>query len=389
MSSYISSNSNRLYVAPESSYGAVAGITIANRIPAVELAVKQQPETLRRRDKTGSRTFAGLPSGIRKLTSYQLNTYLTTWVDPEAEPSYGPLFQAALGAAPLFFTGGTAASANGTQLAFSAPHGLAAGQAVKWAGELRFATAIADAQTIHLNAPFTNAPTAGTPIGATVTYRLATELKSASIFDYWSPGASVQRIIPGAAVDKLSIKINGDFHEFEFRGPAQDIFDNTTFAAGLGGLAVFPPEPDLAGFDYTIVPGHLGQVWLGVTPNRFYTLTGAEITVDNALDLRNREFGSDKLRSVVGGQRNVGMKFSLFALDDDATKELYQAAMQRSPISVMFQLGQQDGQLLGIQMNSLVPEVPDFDSGQTRLEWKFDSSRAQGAFDDEITIAFG
>lgn len=41
MSSYISSNANRFYVALESAYGQAAPVTAANRFPAVRLSVKQ------------------------------------------------------------------------------------------------------------------------------------------------------------------------------------------------------------------------------------------------------------------------------------------------------------------------------------------------------------
>src|SRR6266436_2872769 len=107
MSCYISSNNNRFYVALESAYGGVPAITGQNRIPGVKLAARQAPEQTSRRDKTGSRTFPGLPNRIRKRTSYQLNTFMTQWADPPSAPSHGPLFQAALGGAPVAFTGGT------------------------------------------------------------------------------------------------------------------------------------------------------------------------------------------------------------------------------------------------------------------------------------------
>jgi hypothetical protein len=60
---YILSNSNRFYTALEGSYGAIADITATNRIPAVKLGVQQQLEMPARRDKTGSRTFPGMPAG--------------------------------------------------------------------------------------------------------------------------------------------------------------------------------------------------------------------------------------------------------------------------------------------------------------------------------------
>ena len=90
---YISSNANRFYTALESAYGSVATITAASRIPAVKLTVKHQAEATNRRDKTGSRTFPGLPAGGRRRTAFELQTYLTSWQKSSASaPAYGPLF---------------------------------------------------------------------------------------------------------------------------------------------------------------------------------------------------------------------------------------------------------------------------------------------------------
>ena len=113
MASYISSNANRFYTALESAYGQVPAITGANRIPAVKLTIRQQLDVTNRKDKTGSRTFAGLPAGGRRQTSFELRTLLTNWQQGASSPSYGPLFQAALGAAPAYFPGGTAATTTG------------------------------------------------------------------------------------------------------------------------------------------------------------------------------------------------------------------------------------------------------------------------------------
>ena len=67
-------------------------------------------------------------------------------------------------------------------------------------------------------------------------------------------------------MDAMKVKVNGDFQEFEFSGPSQDLLDSASFTSGRGGLTEFPAEPAAADFDYTIVPGHLGQVWMGATP---------------------------------------------------------------------------------------------------------------------------
>ena len=117
-------------------------------------------------------------------------------------------------------------------------------------------------------------------------------LRSVSVFDYWSPVEAVQRIACGAGIDKMELRINGDYHEFHFTGTAMDMLDNSSFTGGQGGLLSFPAEPAEAAFDYSIIPGHLGQAWLGTIANRFFTITDANITLDNDLDLRAREFGA-------------------------------------------------------------------------------------------------
>ena len=390
MATYISSNANRFYTALENSFGETGTITAANRIPAVKLSIRQQVETATRRDKTGSRTFAGLPQGVRRRTDFDLQTYLTSWDRTTAGPGYGPLFQAALGGAALRFQGASAASSTaGGRLGFGAAHGLSAGQAVTSGGEIRFVAAIVDAQTVQLNAPFTMLPGSGAAIGGTVSYMPATELKSVSVFDYWSPATAVQRLLCGAGVDELDILINGDYHEFHFSGPAQDLVDSASFETGAAQLSAFPAEPALGAFDYTIVPGHMGQAWLGTSASQFFTISGASVTVKNKLDTRNREFGAQLPRAISPGMRTVEAAFELYSMDDDATTALYQAARQQSPITVMFQLGQAPGQMMGVYLKSVVPEVPEFNDGENRLQWKFRASRAQGTIDDEIAVAFG
>jgi len=388
MSCYISSNNNRVYVALETAYGTVPAVTAQNRIPTVKLTAKQVLETTGRRDKTGSRTFPGLPNHIRRKTSFQLDTLMTQWDDMTQQPTQGALFQSAMGGAPKLFAGGTAASVAGTNVQFSAAHGLSVGQGLKFGGEIRFVAGIPNGSTVVLNAPFTNL-TSGSVMGASITYTLATTIASTSIFDFWDPSTSVQRILNGAAMDTMKIKVNGDYQEFLFGGPAQDLLDNQSFTNGQGGLTAFPAEPVIAGFDYTVIPGHLGQAWLGLPESRFYTLTQAELDFKNNIDLRVREFGSDFARCIAAGKRDVGLNFALLADDQTATLGLYQSARQRSPISVMLQLGQQDGQLFGVYLPEMVPEVPESDDSATRLEWRFQNSKAQGTMNDELYIAFG
>lgn len=387
--SCISSNNNRFYAELESAYGTVAAITENNRIPTVRLSIRHRAIQGQRRDKTGSRTYVGSPAGVRTKTSFELETYMTSWQEQGQPPSQGPLFQGAMGGPVTVYPGATVAStSNVNQITFTAPHGLTAGAAVSFGSDIRFVEAVVNPSTIQLNAPFSIAPSQGSILNKTIVYKLGDAPKSVSVYDYWSPETAVQRILAGAAINKVQIKVNGDFHSFVFSGEAKDVLDSTTFTNGQGGLAAFREEPEIAAFDYSVIPGHLGQAWLGSTTTQFLTLTDAEITIENNVDLRSREFGSAGPCCIVAGQRNVTLKFNLFQEDDVQTTALYQAAKQRSPISAFFQLGQQSGQLFGIYMKSVLLEIPEFNDKDTRVEWQFSASRAQGTVDDELFIAF-
>ena len=384
---YISSNNNRWYCQLEASYGQVPPVAAANRFPAVSMTAQQKVEAPKRNDKTGTRTFSGALANMRKQTQFELTTYMTSWTSGSM-PGYGPLFQAALGATPLYFAGGTANTSSTTSyVTFASPHGLVLGQAITYQGQMRFVSAVVDSTTILVNAPFSTAPTG--PIGQTVTFLPTTELPSVSIFDYWDPAASVQRLLCGCAVNQMKVGFNSNYQQFEFQGMAQDLIDSASFASGSGDLTAYPAEPTVGAAPTTIVPGHLGQAWLGASASQFYTLTSANLSLSNALDMRTAEFGSILPRAVNPGARTVLLDMEMFAQDDTATIGLYQAARQRGPIVAGFQIGQTTGQLFGVYMQGVVPEVPQYSDKDSRLIWQFKGSQAQGSGNGEISVAFG
>jgi hypothetical protein len=389
MSCYVSSNDNRFYVALEQSFGEAAAVTAANRIPAVQLAIRERKSAPQRRDKTGTRTFAGFPIAVRTEVEYELTTYMSSWQNQAAEPACGPLFRACLGSAAKLHGGGTVAAATPEgRIVFGAAHGLEPGDAVAFGGEIRFVMAVVNELTVQLNAPFTFLPSQGSTLGSTATYRPGSHLASVSLFDYWSPAEMVQRALAGCGIDRLEIEVNGDYHGFKFSGLARELMDSASFASGQGSLTQFPPEPLEEDFDRTLVPGHLGQAWLGTQVKQCFTLTEAKVTVENGLNVRSKEFGTDKPSCLAPGERTVRVSFSLYCKEDPDTIALYQAARQGSPISVMFQLGQESGQLFGMYLKSVVPEPPSFNDQDVRLQWKFGPSRAQGTDNDEIQLAF-
>jgi hypothetical protein len=388
MSSYILSNDNRFYAALETAYGQAAPVTAANRYPAVQLTAKQVLQQSQRRDKTGSRTFLGTPSTARRNTAFQTQTYLTSWSETGA-PAYGPLFQAAMGGTPTLSAQLSVSQVSSqTSLGTATPHNLSVGCGVSWNNEIRFVTGTPDALTLTLNAPFTSTIITGSTLLPTITYSLATDLPSLTLYDYWDPSTAVQRIITGAGVDTFELSLNGDFHEFTFRGPACDVIDSSSFVSGTAGLSAFPAEPALASFDYSVVPGHLGEVWLGGPANQFFTLTGAQMQLSNNLDTRHREYGATLPLALSPGMRHVVSQITLLAQTDTQTTALYQAARSRTLVPAMLQLGQQQGQLMGIYLPNVQPEIPVYNDTEFRLQWFFQNNLAQGQADDELYIAF-
>ncbi|HUQ95644.1 MAG TPA: hypothetical protein VM120_28460 [Bryobacteraceae bacterium] len=389
MACYISSRDNRFYAAVEQQFGEAPAISAANRFPATSLAIAHEVSYPKRHDKTGSRSFAGSITPLRTNTAFILKTHLISNPQPPVAPSYGALFESAMGGSPRPFTDGVVESIPASdQIRFVDPHGLLVGQGVSFGGELRFASSIVNDRTVQLNVPFSIAPAAGTPMGQTVSYSLTKNLKSLSVFDYWSPETALQRIVCGAVVDRMKISVNGDYHEMEFRGPASDLIDDASFAPGSGGLSSFPLEPAAAGSMGSPVPGHLGQAWIGVLPTQIFALTGASLLLDNNVEMRTREFGSTKPRCFAPGVRSVSFQFSIFSQDDAATKALYQAGRQASPVQIMLQLGQQPGQLMALYMKNVILSVPAFDDKETRLEWHLDGCLAKGTAEDELYLAF-
>jgi len=385
-SCYVLSRDSRCYAVLEPAYGVAGDIGSGVRIPLIGLRARQEFERVRRRDKRGTRTFGGYPKGVRRLTSFELEAYLTSWAPGAVEPAYGSLFRSALGNAWVF-EGGVVESVNGRTVRLVENHGLRVGQGISIGGEVRFVVAVVDSRTVILNAPWTREVVPGVPVDRTVTYAPGKSLPSVSIAEYWGE-AGVDRLLIGAVVDELTIRVNGDYHGFRVRGFAQDLLDRHTFEAGSGGLVEFPPEPGGDSESYAPVAGTLGQAWLGSGPDQFYTLTEAELTVRNHVRARAMEFGWQVPRCAIAGDREVTVDFSLFVMPDQPTVGLYVAAKRREPVEVFFQLGDQAGQVCGLYMPAVVPEVPEYEDKEMELEWRFTGCIAQGTAEDEIFVAF-
>ena len=309
-----------------------------------------------RRDKTGSRTFPGVPAGGRLRTNFELQTYLTSWQKTNAGPAYGPLFQSALGGAPAQFCGGTVASAtDGGNMGFSAPHGLVPGRRSR----PRTRSALwRRSWTQHRGAEraIYDVPRGRRGDEAAVTYSPATSLPTVSIFDYWTPG-------DGGAESALRRRggSNGDFGQRRLsRVPIQRAGAGCDRQQQFLGRRLRRCRASRrnrrSGLSTT---RSFREIWdklgSGPRPSQFFTVTGASIGLKNNLETRSREFGSSLPLAIAPGRRSVTAAFELYS-QETRRRALYQAARQESPISVMFQLGNTSGQMMAVYLQSVIPD---------------------------------
>lgn len=385
MGCYISTRDNRLYGALETVYGQVSPVTAANHFEAARIAIQERSEMPRRRDKMGTRTFQGTTSRLRKPVEFLLECFLTSLAG--AQPQHSFLVEAALGGNARTFGGGTATLAQGgKRLVMSAPHGLSPHQAVATGTELRFVESLPSPTAAVLNAPLAGVDGQVVELVRTTTIGPARTLPSATLYDF--RGGGVQRLVRGAGVDEFELTVAGDYHTMRFSGIAAEMLDSHSFVAGQGGLTSFPAAPTGTVSNGEPVPGHLGQIWTGATPERLYTLTKARVRVNNNLDVRAREFGSFFPSCLVAGEREVTVALEMYSRDATVYHELYQASRRRIPVAMCLQLGERAGQMCGVSLPGFVPEVPEFDDSEERQFWKVGASRAQGIAEDEIHVAF-
>ncbi len=139
-----------------------------NRIPLMNLGAKQIPVATGRKDKTGSRTFAGLPNNIRRDDEFSIE-HVDDGVDgSDGRSDAGPAVSSGAGrdAASLYGRNGGVASRARRRFNSRRPHGLTPGQAMTSGDGIRFVAAVENSTTVFINAPFTITPTAGAAIGA-------------------------------------------------------------------------------------------------------------------------------------------------------------------------------------------------------------------------------
>ena len=249
MSCYINATNERLYSAIESEYGRATELASQHRLSFRQLKLTESTRRAQRRDKTGSRTrFAPHPE-VRTENQFELSCYFAGRNPSAPTDAVTTLAEATLGGEQRTSAGLTVQTVSGSpqMVSFPSPHGLTAGQGLRFQGELRFVKAVNSASSVTLSAPFSNGLQSGCELGSAVSVWPGDKPKPVTLGDYWTPPATIDRILAGCVVDEMAITLNSDYHGATFRGSVREVASVTGFAAGMTGLTGFPAEPDVPG----------------------------------------------------------------------------------------------------------------------------------------------
>ena len=269
----VSSNNERLYAALETAYGQVPAITAQNRIPLMNLGAKQIPVATGGRIRQEAEHFPGFRTQFAETRSFQLSTLMTEWTNQTARlRRRGRCFKRRWGRAPsLYGRNGGAASRARRRFNSRRPHGLTSGAGDHFGdrnpvcgggGEYDYGV---HQRSVHDYARGRSGNgrdddvLAGGGLGEREPLRLLGSKRGGT--------ADCERRGDGQDADKSERRFPG---VRLFGAIAGFAGQRELHQRGKGGLTAYPAEPAQTGFDYTIVPGNLGQVWMGATPNEFF-----------------------------------------------------------------------------------------------------------------------
>jgi len=207
---------------------------------------------------------------------------------------------------------------------------------------------------------------AGTVVASTsVTYNLASAIKSFTLGRYRQPATVMQQIGIGCVVGELGFTFEQQANcKFSASGTSLWVPDSVTFSSldttGKGGLGAFPAEPETPVTNGDPVNGLTGAATLdGNTTVQIRSagvrlVTAVEIPHDR---LFNGQYGSSPERDILGAF------LDLTVVDEDiaAVTGLYSKALAGTPIDIILEAGATAGARIQWTLKNCLLPMPELD----------------------------
>jgi hypothetical protein len=375
----------RFFIAEHAAYGDTPSVLAADAVRHVNVEMTYDPYN--RQDSPEKKRSPGVAYQFDRRTEAGLGTLEaimrpsgTINTLPEADFVYKGLFGSVSNV--VLSTTINDAAASTTDADLTAVTGLVVGGAIALtvAGKkyVRVITAIATNNVTWAPA-LPSAPANGSTVKSCIVYKLTTDLALSYVLCHYLDGFG--RNLDGVGFNQGTLTLEGtEEARISVSGPARK--QRST------GDADFIAEPGSATYVGGNPPtGMQGELRIGDTA---YLHKSLEVTIDNALNLRNEEAGTEGLATEIyrAGRRRIDLTLEAF-VETPAT--LYDLAKAGSTASIFRQNGFTEGNIIALYMPKAYVKPAAQDDPDEAATWTFTGQALETADNqnDELFLIFG
>jgi hypothetical protein len=400
--SKIFSRQEMFFLQKESSYGVIpntsgtATVAGADAALAIQIKFNRSVTDLFRKDKTGSRTRSS-GTGGRRNASWSAQASLVTGGVAGTVPDLDPIFVSGFGGVATVTSGtvSVTGATNATPIVITAAaHGLSSYDVVSITGVLGnteangiYAVNVLTSSTFELIGSAGNAAyTSGGSVSKSGLYYKPTDAEpSFCTYSARIPYATAsQRVCFGQVTKEMTFTLGQDIATFQASGGAKWVLDNLKFSSATstekGGLTAFPDLSLITGSSVTGGSGIAGFKGRAViNGSTMVRIRSASIKYGSALDLPQDVFGSDYVDTPEADERAVSVDFNMYEDDSAAQATLEQAAVDKTSIDMIFQLGTSPNNTVVFVLRGVQLASPERDDSQRAFTMNYSNSQAYGS----------
>ncbi|MBX9601256.1 MAG: hypothetical protein K2X35_09635 [Bryobacteraceae bacterium] len=395
------SRNERLYLQKQgTAYGVIpnaggtASVGVANYCRHIGFTIDVLVQTLRRRDKTGTRSATRGERGRARVGAWRSSKSLAGSGVANQVPPCDPILVALMGADATVLAGSGAitGATNASPIVITqAAHGFDAGDVVRVTavggntaanGVWKIANVTANTYELMGSAGSGAYTAGGNGSRAGVRYTLSDEIRAFTAYLFRTPASLQQRCGFGLVAQQATFNLGQDVAEWEASGSGVWLLDSDTFAGAdltqRGGLTAFPAEPGgVLPTDGGVTAGFTGMFLAG--SSKLANIRSCAIEISTANEVVVEEFGTFYPSTMEGDERSVTISPSLFDQDDAGTKAVYQAALDKTQLDVFAAVGTKVGGTFCFDLKGVQMDEPSLNDGQRRMVRNYRNCRAYGS----------
>jgi hypothetical protein len=375
----------RVFAKKEASYGVSPTLAAGDAVRHVNIGMTYDPYN--RADSPEKKRSPGVAYQFDRRTEASLGTFegiLRPSGTINTLPEIDPFLEALFGSVSNVVLSTTIddAAATTTSATLASATGLVAGGAIAITiGTKKYVRILTEVDGLDVTwAPaLPSAPVDTAPVKSCIAYKLTSDLAISLWIAHYLDNFG--RIMGGTGIDQGTLTFEGtEEARLSCSGPAQK--QHST------GDATFEAEPG----SFTYVGGNpptgmQGELRIGDTA---YLHKSLELTIANALAVRNEEAGNEGLATEVyrAGRRAIELTLEAFV---ETPGTLYDLAKAGTETSIFRQNGWTEGNILAVYMPRAYVKPAEQDDPDEAATWTFSGQALETADDenDELTLVFG